>query len=559
MRSPRDIGPVLRMMRHVPPRKLARRVWLQAKRRVRVGLEKVPGGGPRPNVLARPRTEPWPAPIFPPRTHLATDSHFMLLGVATPLRPTVDWTPDEHPPGTLGRIVLHEHRWLEALDDPTFSAVLTDWCERVQPYGDQYWIDAYNAFALAVRVVVWMQELARRSDLDPDLREQLARRIAEQLGFLARNLETDLGGNHLIKDLKALLWGAACFEGPDARAWYDLAGPLLQRELTLQVPDDGLHSELSPAYHLQVFADLIEVHTVVPDGPLRAQLTAALNRMAVATLFTTGPDGTPILLNDGGLHMAYPAAQLLELWTDRGGEASIPDGAFGLADAGLYGHRTADGDLLVVDAGPLGMDALPSHGHADALSLLWWLDGQPVLVDPGVYEYQGPTRAECRSTRAHNTVCIDDQDQAELFGVFRAGRRWTPTVHAWHPRPDGLLISASHDGYDALEGSPTHRRTVELAGRALTVRDRIDGGAGQPVVATLLLHPEVRVEQGDESLYLHAGALRLSLHTTAQVTLEEASWYPDFGRRHPTVRLVLHYGRAPCRCEFTLQPAPPIR
>jgi len=115
-------------------------------------------------------------------------------------------------------------------------------------------------------------------------------------------------------------------------------------------------------------------------------------------------------------------------------------------------------------------------------------------------------------------------------------------------------LSASHDGYQHLAGAPVHRRTVELAGRTLQVRDRVDGGAGQSVIATLMLHPHVRVEAGNDTLFLISEGLRMELLTDATVTQEKACWYPDFGQSHATTRLVLTYGSAPCQGGFTLKP-----
>ena len=87
-----------------------------------------------------------------------------------------------------------------------------------------------------------------------------------------------MGGNHLVKDLKALA-GLAVFFADDG-----LLGQTLDRlsaQLAVQVLPDGGHFERAPAYHCQVLGDLIDV-----DGLLRAagrapgpELTAAIERM----------------------------------------------------------------------------------------------------------------------------------------------------------------------------------------------------------------------------------------------------------------------------------------
>jgi hypothetical protein len=62
--------------------------------------------------------------------------------------------------------------------------------------GSGAWKDFWNSYALSVRVVVWLQQLARRtSRLSPDLVVEAS--AVEQLVFLERNLETDICGNHI--------------------------------------------------------------------------------------------------------------------------------------------------------------------------------------------------------------------------------------------------------------------------------------------------------------------------------------------------------------------------
>ena len=87
-----------------------------------------------------------------------------------------------------------------------------------------------------------------------------------QMNFLKSNLELDIGGNHLVKNIKALLWASQFFEGPEADRWRELGLKLLRKAIEEQVTPDGAHFELSPAYHVQVFADLLECYSVLDDG-----------------------------------------------------------------------------------------------------------------------------------------------------------------------------------------------------------------------------------------------------------------------------------------------------
>ncbi len=101
-----------------------------------------------------------------------------------------------------------------------------------------------------------------------------------------------------------------------------------------------------------------------------------------------------------------------------------------------------------MDAGPIGPDYLPGHGHGDMFSYELSLDGRRVVVDGGTSTYEaGPERDWVRSTRAHNTVEIAGEDQCEFFGAFRVGRRGRPRDVAAEVTADGLHVAGWHDGY----------------------------------------------------------------------------------------------------------------
>lgn len=114
------------------------------------------------------------------------------------------------------------------------------------------------------------------------------------------------------------------------------------------------------------------------------------------------------------------------------------------------------------DAAPLGYLSIAAHGHADALSVVVHIDGYPFLVDPGTYAYH--THPEWRkyfvSTLAHNTVTINNMDQAKLSG---------PTLWLDHYKTSPLavrsskvtdLVSATHNGY--RKNNTAHTRSIEF-------------------------------------------------------------------------------------------------
>ncbi|MGE8944325.1 heparinase II/III family protein [Leptospira interrogans] len=450
----------------------------------------------------------------------------------------IDWATDVTPPDAqLWRMKLHEMAYLGECSDELFAALVADWIAHNPPTQRGAWKDAWNSFTVSIRTVIWMQELARRTDLDCLLVAQIEASLAQQLQFLMRNLENDIGGNHLIKNIKALIWGSAYFEGDDAKSWRNTAIDLLKTELPVQVLSDGMHFERSPSYHCQVFADLLECRHVLRGDPFGGGLDDALHRMAQATADLTHPDGAVAQFNDSGLTMATLPDACLDAYECLFNTRPQRQHVFAFKDAGLFGLRRGD-TYFVADCGRIAPDDLPAHGHGDILSFEWSVDGQRIIVDQGVGQYSpGPRRQFARSAVSHNTLCFAGFDQADFFSAFRCGRRPDVEVRIWQPRADGFTLEGAHNGFEHLPGSPIHVRRFETSASEIVIEDRIEGEPREEATIGFLLHPNVRAQVTGDQTILRFGQREVSISATQPIRAEDAVWWADLGRELPTTRL----------------------
>ncbi len=541
----------VRCVRHHKPGQLVRRAHKLARR---AWIEKFGGPnlfGARSERAAPPRSATPPIPVFRSRMHLAAahDDHatLELIGTSVPLVSPFDWklAHIERAPLLL-TFHLHAMEWLEALDDVAFEAVTSDWIARIDR--ESYGRDAWHPFVISLRAVVWMQQSARRAQrLASEFRDALDRSIAAQIRTLAADLERDLGGNHILKNAKALVWAGAYFTGFEAQRWSRLGASILSREVTDQMLADGMHFERSPAYHAQVIADLIECRAVLAPGLLRDQLDAAIVRGAVVVADLAHPDGAPSLFNDGGMHMAYAPSEIQGVVARTLRFSPIPRPIFALDSAGYYGARKGK-SYVVADCGAIGPDHLPAHGHADAFSFEWTVAGERLVVDAGVFEYQpGALRDASRSTKSHNTLTLDDRDACEFWSSFRVGRRCRVRKVRWQELNEGFALEGTHDGYAHLAGEPIHRRFFRATPDEIVIEDRVEGGAGQIARARLLLHPDCRVTTDPDGVVtIRRGRAAARIVAETPIEIVDAEWFPDFGVRMPTKQLVVTYGTAPC-------------
>jgi hypothetical protein len=198
-----------------------------------------------------------------------------------------------------------------------------------------------------------------------------------------------------------------------------------------------------------------------------ADVEASVRAMTLFAAASSRPDGAPWLFNDGGLDVAPNLAL-----------PAPPDGLATFAETG-YVFLRSGGVALAFDCGPVSPPFLPAHAHADALSLQIWVDGEPVVIDPGMPTYDaGAERDFFRSSEAHSTVSPGGS-QFESWGAFRAGP--LPDVELLEARPDELV------GRVVTARATEHVRRVRIAAGAILVEDDVTGVAPAAVVSTLVL------------------------------------------------------------------------
>ena len=491
-------------------------------------------------ILAVP-PHPWPGDVANGRRIL--DGRIRLIGRDLPFARPVDWRA----PGQslLGRFTLHYFEWLADLRDAAGGAdgavraraLIDDWMG-AHPRPDGL---AWHPYPLSFRIYAWLCHAPFVLDgADDDWRRRFVQSLDRQVRHLARVVERDVGGNHLIKNLKALVAAGHCLAGRQHLGDAGLAA--LADAVADQVPADGCHFERSPAYHLQVLCDLVDLRALLVQtaSGAPAWMNDAIDRMSKALAFFRLGDGGLALFNDGDVGEKARLARLDDLL---GGPAEAPGS---LAEAGY--HRLTAGDAVaVVDTGRCCPDGQPGHAHADTLAFEFSVAGARMVVNCGTYAYQDAAwRNRLRGTAAHSTVEIDGADSAEVYGVFRLGHRPRDVEGRRLADAEGISVEGSHDGYRRL--GLVHHRRVSLArdGGRLSGEDRLHrtgaSGTARRMAARFHLHPDVRVAVGpDGVLSLDAPAAGTWLFEAPgeAVRLADSVYAPHMGEMHPSRQIVV--------------------
>jgi Heparinase II/III-like protein len=210
---------------------------------------------------------------------------------------------------------------------------------------------------------------------------------------------------------------------------------------------------------------------------------------------------------------------------------------------------------LVVRCGDVGQHGSGGHSHNDLLSYELSIDGYPLVVDAGTYAYTFDVaeRNRFRSTRAHNTVVVDQEDihPIDPDRVFELRQFAHPAVEVWSTASNRIVLTASHDGYRRLRPPVLHRRTFELDTDAdeLLIADELLGEGSHVVESLLHLHPETVVTTLTPGRFeLRRGEVAVTVEFAAgtlDATTEEG-WVSDrYGVRERAVVIVAR-GRVDC-------------
>lgn len=342
-----------------------------------------------------------------------------------------------------------------------------------------------DPYPIALRGINWIKFLSKYHPyIQTENKRKWDSSLYAQYQILLDNLEYHLLGNHLLEDAFSLLWAGLYFIDDSI---YQKARCLLLRELEEQILPDGTHYEQSPMYHCILLDRLLDCYNVsknnlrfIGQEGLNECLRQKAREMLGHLASVVYNDNTIPLLNDSAEGVAPSTNQLFEYakrldidW------AKLPMGACGYRKL-MAGHLEA-----IVDVGDIRATYQPGHSHADTFNYELRIEGKPFIVDTGISTYDKTARRQYeRSTAAHNTVMIGDENSSDVWGGFRIGKRAKVTLLKDFQNE----VEAWHDGFGSLR---KHYRRFVIDKDHFRIEDSVSTAA--KVVSLIHLAPNVEI------------------------------------------------------------------
>lgn len=303
-----------------------------------------------------------------------------------------------------------------------------------------HWIDRFIAdlhtnkvgldpYPIALRGMNWIKFIMRNHTVIPQEKLQTwLDSLYSQYRLLEKKLEYHLLGNHLLEDAYSLYFASVFFR--DDRM-FKKASKLLKSELEEQVLPDGAHYEQSPMYHCILLDRLLDCYNISLNNNVFDNQLAMTEYLKQKALLMLGhlssivwANGEIPLLNDSAEKIAPSPQEIL----DYAASLSLEWQAIPLNDCG-YRKLYAKDMEVIVDVGNITATYQPGHTHADLFNYEVMIRNRRFIADTGISTYNKTERRQYeRSSRAHNTIVVDNTDCYQVWGGFRVGRRTNAAI-----------------------------------------------------------------------------------------------------------------------------------
>ncbi len=290
--------------------------------------------------------------------------------------------------------------------------------------------------------------------------------------------------NQWVHEAMSLSQVVLCYpEFAESETWLDTMLQVLAHVKEGGYAEDGAYGETANGYSIGVLNQFIDYVILMekagrelPDGFADFLYNAVIYNETIQR----DPAGIAMSWGDSGWAKSFsrPIPNYEQLSNDptylfldtRGTEGAAPDWTSihfpSLRVTSMRSDWTTNALHSFIDNNGVG-----GHGHADDNAMRVTAYGEYLLTDPGMFSYDDNIyRRYGLSTRAHNTVEVDDASQNHavdgLFDTSQADTLLWGETHEWNTNKQFDVLSQTSKSYQKSDSSPAeypevdHRRTI---------------------------------------------------------------------------------------------------
>ena len=358
----------------------------------------------------------------------------------------------------------------------------------------------WSGFNTSLRLFNWFKLLYSMSEkfsLNDSDWNIIQRAIRIHAYHIKKNIEYHIPSNHIFIQYY-ILWTVGIIFNDDEILKFSEKS--LTEETKKQFLKSGFHFELSYHYHIQI--TLFLMLWIYGSSKFNRKIEESIISIAKKATYLVNdfklPDGSLPMIGDNCYTFVHS-----NLYADVDKINDIfnsifPGESFKSSDKiinvdGEYIISKNRNSQLIFDVGKICISENPGHGHSDLLNIIYF-DQIPLFIDPGTRRYSNSNEDMLlKKTSSHNTVTIDNSDQAILWRFFRWSYLPTPVGYEIEKNENFTKITAEFKGFMNL-GGMNHRRTVTQFEDKLQIEDFIYGKGFHNIELNFVLSPLVKAE-----------------------------------------------------------------
>ncbi|MDN3019177.1 alginate lyase family protein [Paenibacillus sp. BSR1-1] len=406
--------------------------------------------------------------------------------------------------------------------------------------------------------------------------------------YIYRNLENkdEYTGNHYLSNIVGLVWLGLYFgkfqiskiigrNNPEH--WLNFGLNELEKEMNVQVNNDGTNYEASTSYH-RLVTELFLITTVFcckNNIEFSNEYLNRLEKMCEFMMHLTQPNGkSPIigdaddgrliifsnygtwlkddfrhLLSVGGVFFnredfMYMGSNYKEdslwvtgQWHNKINAPFLKSNSF--ADAGYYILRNSR-IYCCIRCGENSFRGEGVHSHNDQLSFTLNVDGNDIFIDPGAFIYTSDYKMRnlFRSTTMHNTIEIpkfEQNDFNENILFFMKEQTFSECKDF-----NSNQFVGNHKGYLNKCGL-IHERNINIYSNSLIILDYLLGDVIIPKYkVNFVLAPDVSVDIENNNILLYKGNIKIKIifKDATLVKLEDIFISNSYGIKRKSKKIV---------------------
>jgi heparan-sulfate lyase len=249
--------------------------------------------------------------------------------------------------------------------------------------------------------------------------------------YITKNFSAQ--GNHLLFEAQRLLQAGIFFpEFKDAAQWRKSGIDILNREITVQVYDDGMQFELDPHYHLAAINIFFNALQTADANGYRNEFPQSyintIEKMILVVMNMSFPDyslpmfsdnrrteKSVLIRNFNQWSKVFPGNKRMAYFATEGKKGELPGyTSKAFKTSGFYILRNGwdmKSTAMVLKAGPPAF----WHNQPDNGTFDLFINGRSFFFDSGCYVYSGDDevlqqRNWFRQTMIHNTLTLDNKN-----------------------------------------------------------------------------------------------------------------------------------------------------